>query len=65
MTDAAEIYIVNIQSLNFWYLQSMMLVATDKAGFTSVGTSLKAKIHVLENSDAESKIGRMVMNAVT
>ena len=32
-------------------------------GIQALESSLKAKIHVLENSDAESKIGRMVMNA--
>jgi lipid-A-disaccharide synthase len=32
-------------------------------GLQSLESSLKAKIHVLENRDNESKIGRMVMNA--
>ena len=32
-------------------------------GIQALESSLKAKIHVLENSDAESKIGRMAMNA--
>nr|MBP7884570.1 lipid-A-disaccharide synthase [Acinetobacter sp.] len=32
-------------------------------GIQNMDTELKVKIHILENTDAESKIGRMVMNA--
>lgn len=32
-------------------------------GFEQLAPQLKAKIHILENTDSESKIGRMVMNA--
>lgn len=32
-------------------------------GIEQIAPQLKAKIHILENTDSESKIGRMVMNA--
>lgn len=32
-------------------------------GVEQIAPNLKAKIHILENTDSESKIGRMVMNA--
>lgn len=64
LTDAAEILHRKYPELEF------LIPAINDArkqqieqGLQNVGTSLKAKIHVLENSDAESKIGRMVMNA--
>jgi len=62
LTDAAEI-------LKYPELEFLIPAINDarkqqiEQGLQNVGTSLKAKIHVLENSDAESKIGRMVMNA--
>lgn len=34
-----------------------------KQGVEQLAPQLKAKIHILENTDSESKIGRMVMNA--